>query len=816
MSVKIFLNVNDSRWKKYRIDFAHIVNVAMDVALREDKTQKIIDQENRERDFNAFAGMGRWFGTLGLPFGEIKRQVSITMTNDAEIQKLNKQYRKIDKPTNVLSFETGDAEMLGDIFIAFDTTMKEVVGANENSPDHRLHSRANAYPPESSIPAGPGFHSPLQSEFINHTTHLVVHGILHLMGYDHQNESDAVAMESMEAKILAKLGIDNPYEERNKEKGIRNKIKISKINPKTRKITWLFAGLSFLCGVIASFGFAPFELWPLTIIGIGGAYAICFRKSQGTRNRNKEQPHRSSFLFLVPFLFGMGYAASSFWWMLNSIYVVPELAKQFAVWTIPGIVGIALAGGIVFGLPFVLTNFVLRFTTHHSLLTTHYSRPIIFAAMWTFVLWLREWLFTGFPWNPMANITLPWPGLSNSMALFGALGLTFVIIGFIASIVEILPALAARGSSLFVLQRSDSKAGRGRAAAFNIKGNLIFISLFASLLAIGIGYGYYNIRITNYLKTQTSNFKPFVVRIVQPAESAVQKATHSREEAMANAEDNVRNLMQLSATKAETGVPPDLIVWPETAYPYLIPMDGDGKPLADRDGKPLSIFRPAAVLGVPMIAGANTISNPFSAVAGDSKFFNSMIIAGADGRIQQIYSKSHLVPFGEYRPFGDIIPTPGQLTPGRGPEIISMDVGANFHSPLQFQFAPAICYEIIFSDSLVPRGARPMAIVNITNDTWFGRTPGTYQHLALARRYAIESGLPIVRADYSGISAFIAADGHIIQSLPIGVTGILDGTIPGHHMTPYRWIGRDGTMLIILGFAALILLIPIRGARKKG
>ena len=114
-----------------------------------------------------------------------------------------------------------------------------------------------------------------------------------------------------------------------------------------------------------------------------------------------------------------------------------------------------------------------------------------------------------------------------------------------------------------------------------------------------------------------------------------------------------------------------------------------------------------------------------------------------------------------------------------------------------FVFAPAICYEIIFSDSLISRGQTPNAIINITNDTWFGLTPGVYQHLDMVRRYAIESGVPVVRSNYSGISAFVEVDGNIESMLPVGQSGSLDGFVWGAHITPYRIIGRDLCMVFI-------------------
>ena len=131
-----------------------------------------------------------------------------------------------------------------------------------------------------------------------------------------------------------------------------------------------------------------------------------------------------------------------------------------------------------------------------------------------------------------------------------------------------------------------------------------------------------------------------------------------------------------------------------------------------------------------------------------------------------------------------------------------------------FVFAPAICYEIIFSDSLVPRGTTPHAIINITNDTWFGMTPGVFQHLDMVRRYAIESGLPIIRANYSGISAFIASDGNVESFIPVAQNGSLDGFVWGNHITPYRIIGRDLCMIFILLFS-IIASMSISVFQKK-
>src|SRR5690349_8431204 len=109
-------------------------------------------------------------------------EVAVVLTNDAAIRKLNKQWRKIDKPTNVLSFPAksgAQVTSLGDIVIAYETLKRE--------------SRDE------------------DKKFVHHLSHLAVHGFLHLMGYDHQNDSEAEAMEELERVIMTRLRMPDPY-----------------------------------------------------------------------------------------------------------------------------------------------------------------------------------------------------------------------------------------------------------------------------------------------------------------------------------------------------------------------------------------------------------------------------------------------------------------------------------------------------------------------------------------------------------------------------------------------------------------------------
>ncbi len=114
----------------------------------------------------------------------------------------------------------------------------------------------------------------------------------------------------------------------------------------------------------------------------------------------------------------------------------------------------------------------------------------------------------------------------------------------------------------------------------------------------------------------------------------------------------------------------------------------------------------------------------------------------------------------------------------------------------------------------MPRGERPGWIVNLTNDGWFGASPGPYQHLQQARIRAIEQGLPLVRAANTGISAVVDPLGRIIGSLPLGTEGVLDARLPRPTpLTPYARMGDLPTGLALAVAAALALRSRRRPAK---
>jgi apolipoprotein N-acyltransferase len=193
-----------------------------------------------------------------------------------------------------------------------------------------------------------------------------------------------------------------------------------------------------------------------------------------------------------------------------------------------------------------------------------------------------------------------------------------------------------------------------------------------------------------------------------------------------------------------------IIIWPETSFEGFIPNE-------------LNLL---SSISKKIIKNKNTTLIVGLLSQENRKLFNSLIFINATGKIDYKYDKIHLVPFGEYIPFRN-----------------KLKKIANFLSPRDFstgvmkeninlrgfgEIITLICYEILFSNEVNRRiSDNTKLIINITNDAWFGNTVGPYQHLALAKIRAVETGLPIVRVANTGISAFISPYGEEIVKISL-------------------------------------------------
>ena len=179
-----------------------------------------------------------------------------------------------------------------------------------------------------------------------------------------------------------------------------------------------------------------------------------------------------------------------------------------------------------------------------------------------------------------------------------------------------------------------------------------------------------------------------------------------------------------------------------------------------------------------------------------------------------LYDKYRLVPFGEYLPLGEVlgqlgirrlVHAPDDFTPGPRPQPVQFD-GLPLVQPL-------ICYESLFPgftrEGTALSGRRAAWILNVSNDAWFGKTSGPWQHLNIASYRAIEEGLPLVRSTPTGISAVIDAYGRRdpSQSLVQGTQGVIDSILPSALApTVYSRLG-DGPFSAMLLIVLIIILV---------
>ena len=163
--------------------------------------------------------------------------------------------------------------------------------------------------------------------------------------------------------------------------------------------------------------------------------------------------------------------------------------------------------------------------------------------------------------------------------------------------------------------------------------------------------------------------------------------------------------------------------------------------------------------------------------------WNSIYVLNKNGVARAPYDKHHLVPFGEYVPLRLWIEktfgiqnlrkiTAGMLdfSKGSGQKVLDLEGLPSF--------SPMICYEAIFPGQVVPYNQNPSWLLHVTEDSWFGKSVGPYQHFQISRMRAIEEGVPVVRVANTGISGVIDPYGRVVQKMKLGETGVLDARLP--------------------------------------
>jgi apolipoprotein N-acyltransferase len=485
-------------------------------------------------------------------------------------------------------------------------------------------------------------------------------------------------------------------------------------------LAWGFrrALIAFLAGAASALAVAPLDIWPVMFVTMPVAVWLLDGAPAG-RSRGVVAAA------VTGWWFGFGYFLAGLYW-IGLAFLVD--AKTFG-WLMPfAVIGLPLYLAIYTGLGFALAR---------ALWTRGAMRIVTLAAALTLAEWLRGHLLTGFPWNVFGYALTTPLVFAQCTALFGVWGLTLIAIAVFAS-----PAVLAD-------ERADTRRPWLAPAAA------------AAVLVALAAYG--TVRLAT---TPTTYVDGVRLRIMQP--NVPQDAKFS----YANKAQVMQHYVALSdrATgPSSAGVASaTLLIWPESAFPFFLSREPDA--LAQIAG--LLHGGPVLITGAARAAELAPTTNDLHA-------YNSIYVIDHDGSVLSIYDKVHLVPFGEYLPFQGLLERIGlrQLTRLQG-GFLSGDRRRLLAPPNAPKFLPLICYEIIFPHDVLPPGERPGWILNVTNDAWFGDSPGPHQHFQQARVRAIEEGLPLVRAANTGISAVVDPVGRIIRSLPLGSEGILDSALP--------------------------------------
>jgi apolipoprotein N-acyltransferase len=392
-------------------------------------------------------------------------------------------------------------------------------------------------------------------------------------------------------------------------------------------------------------------------------------------------------------------------------------------------------------------------------------------VVWVALEFLRAFVLTGFPWYYLAHSQYLYIPLIQIADVAGALGLSFLVAMANACWVDLL--------TLPLFQRIQNRPRLARP-------QLVRLSILAIGLAGTLGYGAFRI--------STARFRPGpTLALVQSNIKQVYKNSLSPEKIVAIYE----NLIARVYSSADR---PDLIVWPETSYPYNYVKIDPTLDAASLEREIQEIHPTGTInfwltkqqsvvehlhgwtdsLNVPMLVG--TIFYDFE--RGGVSRFNSAILFEPGTRSIQLYNKLHLVPFGEYVPLVKTFPWLINLTPYRGADHIpglTFGTEPRWFDLKGFRLATAICFEDTLPDVVrrffheTADGRQPDLLLNLSNDGWFQWSEELDMHLAVSVFRAVENRVPLARAVNTGISALVDGNGQIVASLPKNTQGLLTG-----------------------------------------
>jgi apolipoprotein N-acyltransferase len=363
--------------------------------------------------------------------------------------------------------------------------------------------------------------------------------------------------------------------------------------------------------------------------------------------------------------------------------------------------------------------------------------------LWVSLEYIRSNMgFMAFPWGLLSHSQHQYPEIIQIAALTGNYGVSFLVVWVNVALTAVI---------LLYSRPSPTK--------YSAKHVSIFVVIGVVLITSALFYGH---RIVS---------KPIIGKEIKVS---VVQGNIGQEKKWESKYAN--SIMQTYAdlTRDASRDQPDLIVWPEAATPRAITMD------ARLYAQVRDI---AAITGTRLLLGSTHQDKIRERGQSRFKYANSAFLISPDGKEKdKKYDKVHLLPFGEYLPFKEIIPwsyigipDPGSYSSGQEVTVLESS---------RYRFGVTICWETIFPEfvrGFVNRGAQ--FLVNITNEAWFGKSAAPYQFLSMNVFRAVENRVYVVRCANTGISCFIDPCGRIVGRVKdqagedIFVQGVLTKTI---------------------------------------
>jgi apolipoprotein N-acyltransferase len=455
----------------------------------------------------------------------------------------------------------------------------------------------------------------------------------------------------------------------------------------------------------------------------------------------------------IAWITGIVFNAFLFWWLVR----LPSKAMTHPWIIFPALLALALYLGSYVALFGWLSGFLRR--------RVGWSPLVVAPAIWSACEWLKSSGPLGCPWGNVGYALAEHPAWIQGASLVGAPGLSVWIVGVNALI-----------AGAITTRRLPARVALGLCAAL--------------VLALPVAWGHARIR----------SFPPgesVRVALVQPNIGSEEKwdAAHQ--------EKSMGTLARLSLEAAQSEPKPDLIVWPETALPFYLRLEGRK---LDR------LYDLVRTLNVPLLVG---YPDATLSLSGGVITHNAAGLVLPRGIIAGQYEKIHLVPFGERIPFQGVLPFLGKIdlgqaewTPGTRPYVFPLG-----NAP----FGVLICFESIFpelSRDYGVDGAR--FLVNITNDEWFGPTAAPRQHADMAILRCVEQELGMARCANTGISMLVDPVGRVTQKGPLFREAVIIGEAGlGSRATLFRLWGDWLTGLCLGLVLVLVLLGWYRPLRRE-